>query len=106
MADKDRLVYLQRIKDRNIVSRPGPDVVAIFRLARGQESPAGNPNDAEVISKLECELLKYVRVVTQPREQHHRRSRAAPVQHLQLDVRGDRNKSDPMRGFIRTRCRL
>jgi hypothetical protein len=45
----------------------------------------------KIIGKLECKPIVYVRVVTEPGQQHHCISpvRAAPVHHLKPDARFD-----------------
>src|SRR5262245_34868310 len=88
MADEYGLVDTERVEDRDVVRRPGLNVVAVRRLARGKPSPAGDADDVKVGGELERELVVHVRVVAGAREQHHRLACTAPVDHLQVDSAG------------------
>src|SRR5215475_12451779 len=48
MSDEGGLAYAEGIEDRDIVAGPGLDVIAVFRLAGGQEASAGNPEDMKI----------------------------------------------------------
>jgi hypothetical protein len=108
MSDEGGLADAEGIEDRDIVTGPGLDVIAVCRLARGQKASAGNPDDMKIIRKLEGKLIIDVCVVTQPGEQHHGlgRVRAAPVQHLKLDARFDLDERHFVWGGITACSRL
>ena len=74
MPDKNRLLDPHGVKNGDVVSGPGRDVVAVARLARGQEPAAGDPDHAEIVGELKGELVVDVGVVSEPGEQHHRRA--------------------------------
>jgi len=85
MADEGRPADAQGIEYRNVVARPGFDVVTIPRLAGRHEPAAGDSDDMKAVGELLRELVEDMRVVTQAGEQHHglRLVLAAPIHHLQ-----------------------
>src|SRR5262249_53064437 len=72
MADEYGLVDADGVEDCDVVRRPGRNVVAVRRLARGKPSSAGDADDEKVVGELKRELIVHVRVVAAAREQHHR----------------------------------
>src|SRR5262245_7178234 len=80
MADEYGLVDTEGVEDRDVVRRPGRNVVAVRRLARGKPASAGDADNVKVVGELERELIVHVRVVAGAREQHHRLACTTPVE--------------------------
>jgi hypothetical protein len=106
MSDEDRRVDAEGIEDRDVVRCAGRQVVAGRRLARGEISAAGDADDVKEVGELERELIVHVDVVAEPREQHHRCARTAPVDHLELDPGCNRDEAYRVRRGVHAHRRL
>src|SRR5579862_4982785 len=85
----------------------GHDVLAesIRRVARGwragsTEPSAGNSKYVIPRGQLRREPIEDVGVVAKPGQQNNRASRAAPIEHFQLDTRFNSDELDLVRGRI------
>src|SRR6516164_85226 len=93
VPNQDGLADVQLVEDGDVVARSRVKVIAVRGLARASVAPARDADDMKTIGKLVGKLVEHVGVVSRPGEQHQGISVAAPVQHLQLDPRFDRDES-------------
>src|SRR6185436_13129725 len=100
MAYQDNPRELQRVEHSPEIGGAGCQLIARARLARGPIASTGNREDMMVVGKLGGEVVESVRHVLKPGEEDERWPRAAPVEHLEPDSRGDGDEADLVRGGI------